>query len=478
MLIVPVGREQGSLQRQAWITWSLAGLNVVFFLLFCTGPTDRERSELIRSWRSTITYLRERPYLRLPVHTAPLMPKDLRDRAPRPDPSVPDWKRWKEQNEVDAMAAGLVRLYAEVDDVRMAYVPAVGSWWTLFTSMFLHGGLMHLIGNLLFLLAVAPFVEDAFGRPLFLVLYVSAGVVATLAFGAMYPDLVVPLVGASGAIAGVMGAYLVRFALSRLEFLFIPILFLPMWNFRFAAPALVVLPLWFLEQIVSIPMEGGSGVAVTAHVAGFVYGLAFAVLLRLSRVEKKIVQPSIAKQTSWKADPRLDRALAAFAMNDAATTRRELAPVLAEQPSNPDALRLGLDLALFQDETATIDGYGARLLSAYAEHRDADSARRLILELEPLAADRRMPQFLSRAASFAERTGDRPLAISLYERLCDAEAATANVIPSLVKLATLRRSKGDVGGAKEALGRALDHPQCSPEWRRKIDHTMSMIASG
>ncbi|HUP49599.1 MAG TPA: rhomboid family intramembrane serine protease [Thermoanaerobaculia bacterium] len=477
MLILPIGREKGILQRHAWVTYSLVALNIVFFLLFCTGSTDQERGELVRGWRSMISYLRDRPYLRPPVAAAHLLPSGLRDRTPRPDPSVAEWKVSREQTTLDEMAADVRRRHYEVADVRLAYVPAVGAPHTVLTSMFLHAGLLHLIGNMIFLLAVAPFVEDVYGRPLFIVLYLTGGIGATLAFAARYPNLVAPLLGASGAVAAVMGAYLVRFALSRLDFLLIPIIFLPTWHFRFSAPALVVLPIWFLEQLVSIPMEGGSGVAVTAHVAGFGYGFLFALLMKVTKVESRLVQPVIEKKTTWRADPRLDRALAAFGGNDVETARREVTALLSERPSDTGALRLALDIARSRDEHAAVDQLGARLLSAHAAAGETVAVRDLIDELPPSAAAQPLPQFLARAAAFAERTGDRPLAISLYERLCEADA-TVNAIPSLVKLANLRRSKGDIGGAREALVRALDHPACSPEWRRKIDNTLSIITAG
>ena len=447
MLIVPIGRE-GSAAGRAWITYTIIALNVLFFVLFCTGSTDQERGALIRTWRATVTYLQERPYLRVPTYIADLMPRDLRERVPRTGPGLEEWQVAKEQATLREMADELKKLYSDVDDVRMAYIPAIGNPGTILTSMFLHAGLLHLIGNMFFLFAVAPFVEGAYGKVLFAVLYVSGGVVATLAFAARSPNTFVPLVGASGAIAAVMGAYLVRFVRSRLEFLFIPLFFLPMWHFRFSVPALVALPIWFLEQIVSIPTEGGSGVAVTAHVAGFAYGLAFAFVLGAFGLLKK----AVPRKAPAKAPPVVQKAA-------------------------PDtvALRRALDVALFQEKPLDIDAAGARLLSAYSAGGNTASARQLILELEPLAERQRLTQFLPAAAAFAERTGDRPLAISLYRRFCETEGAATNVVPSLVKLGGLLWARGDKHGAREALLRARQRPDCSEEWRRKIESTLAVF---
>lgn len=453
MLVVPLGRE-GGFDRRAWVTYTLVALNVLCFVLFSIGTSDRERGELLRSWRATASYLEDRPYLRVPHYIAPLMPAHLRERVPKPDPAVEEWQVAKEQMAVHEMATELRKLHIAGGDIGLAYIPAIGAPHTIVTSMFLHGGLMHLAGNMLFLLAVAPFVEDAYGKVLFIVLYLSGGIVATLAFAARSPNLFVPLVGASGAIAAVMGAYLVRFALSRLRFLFIPILILPMWNFRFSAPALVVLPIWFLEQIVSIPTEGGSGVAVTAHVAGFAYGLAVAALLKVT---------GLVKRLSSQPAPAAPARNIATANVPAADT---------------EALRRELDVALFREDPPQIDAAGARLLSAYVAARHSVPARALVLELEPLTERQLLPQFLPLAAAFAERSGDRPLAILLYRRLCDSDAPSTNVVPSLVKLANLLRSKGDLAGAKETLSRALRRPDCSDEWRRKIESTLAVFNEG
>jgi len=249
-----------------------------------------------------------------------------------------------------------------------------------------------------------------------------------------------------------MGAYLVRFVRSRLEFLFIPLFFLPMWHFRFSVPALVALPIWFLEQIVSIPTEGGSGVAVTAHVAGFAYGLAVAFVLAAFGLLKKAVPHKAT------ASPR-------------ATTKT---PVIQQAP-DAGALRRALDVAMFQEKPLDIDAAGARLLSAYSAGGNPGSARQLILELEPLAERQRLTQFLPAAAAFAERTGDRPLAISLYRRFCETEGAAANIVPSLVKLGGLLWARGDKHGAREALLRARQRPDCSEEWRRKIESTLAVF---
>ena len=171
-------------------------------------------------------------------------------------------------------------------------VPAAFSWVTVFTSMFLHGGILHVAGNMLYLWIFGDNVEDRMGHGRFLVFYLLCGVAAALAQTITAPDSVVPMVGASGAIAGVMGAYFVLYPKSRIVTL-IPLFFF----FQvIEVPAILFLGIWFLMQFVNgvgsiVTTAGGGpagGVAFWAHVAGFVAGLSGVVVFR--RPERQRVE--------------------------------------------------------------------------------------------------------------------------------------------------------------------------------------------
>ncbi len=143
-------------------------------------------------------------------------------------------------------------------------------WGTILTSMFLHAGWMHILGNMLFLWIFGDNLEDEMGHAGFLAFYLLSGLAAALAQVAMDPASPVPMVGASGAIAGVMGGYLLLFPKARVDVLFIFIIF-----FRiFAIPAWIVLGVWFGLQVfsgLSMPGDMG-GVAYWAHAGGFAGG--------------------------------------------------------------------------------------------------------------------------------------------------------------------------------------------------------------
>jgi membrane associated rhomboid family serine protease len=152
--------------------------------------------------------------------------------------------------------------------------PDQAPWWlTIFTSMFMHGSLLHLGGNMLFLWIFGNNIEDSMGRVRFVLFYLLGGVVALMAQVVMEVDSTVPTIGASGAIAAVLGGYAVLYPRARVvTVVFIIIIFTVI-----ELPALLVLGLWFLMQLLpafSDPVSGTSGgIAYFAHLGGFVFGL-------------------------------------------------------------------------------------------------------------------------------------------------------------------------------------------------------------
>jgi membrane associated rhomboid family serine protease len=149
---------------------------------------------------------------------------------------------------------------------------------TIFPAMFMHGGWLHLFGNMLYLWIFGDNVEDQFGHLKFLIFYLLAGIAATFSQYAVSPESGVPNVGASGAIAGVLGAYILMFPRSRVNVL--------LGRQVVAMPALVVLGFWIVLQFVSgvgsiaATDESSRGVAYMAHIGGFASGVAMTYLFR------------------------------------------------------------------------------------------------------------------------------------------------------------------------------------------------------
>jgi membrane associated rhomboid family serine protease len=161
----------------------------------------------------------------------------------------------------DALSATEITRGTCREVAELAVFPDKNVWLAGLVSMFLHAGIFHLLSNMWFLWIFGNNVEEAYGTVPFLALYVAAGIAATTAFVLANPDSTIPLVGASGAIAGVLGAYLVLFPTHRVLtwflFLFVPV------------PAVIFLGIWLLSQF-GLPSEG---VAWEAHVGGFVAGM-------------------------------------------------------------------------------------------------------------------------------------------------------------------------------------------------------------
>jgi len=153
---------------------------------------------------------------------------------------------------------------------------------TVFTSMFLHGGWLHLIGNMLYLWIFADNIEDAMGHVRFVVFYLLCGIAAALAQALPAPGSEIPMIGASGAISGVLGAYLLMHPRAHVMVL-IPLGFFSQVT---RLPAMLVLGLWFVLQLVSeLGAPEDAGVAFRAHIGGFVAGMALIPLFKHRQVK-------------------------------------------------------------------------------------------------------------------------------------------------------------------------------------------------
>jgi membrane associated rhomboid family serine protease len=162
-------------------------------------------------------------------------------------------------------------------------------WITIFTSMFLHGSWMHIIGNMLYLGIFGDNVEDRMGHGRFLIFYLLCGVAATMAqlFTTSSANLSVPNLGASGAIAGVLASYLVMFPRQRVRVL------MGFWVIPMSA--FLVIGIWFVLQILYVMGNASDGVAYMAHVGGFIAGLVLTIFFR-----KRNAPPQLPYNSTWQ----------------------------------------------------------------------------------------------------------------------------------------------------------------------------------
>lgn len=165
----------------------------------------------------------------------------------------------------------------------------IGGFYPFFTSMFLHGSLTHLISNMWSLWLFGDNIEDRLGHFKFVLFYLLCGFLAMLSHFIFYPNSNIPAIGASGAIAGVMGAYFILFPYSRITTL-VPVLFFPLF---IKVPALIYLAIWFLLQLYngaigSLVGGRGSGIAWWAHIGGFLSGVLLLKLLYTRRYRRPV----------------------------------------------------------------------------------------------------------------------------------------------------------------------------------------------
>ena len=181
--------------------------------------------------------------------------------------------------------------------VELARPPSVpgdqpSSWLTIFTAMFMHGGFLHIIGNMLFLWIFGNNVEDSMGPLKFLAFYLLSGIAALALQVAFNTDSTVPTIGASGAIAGVLGGYILLYPRARV----LTLIFLIFFVTFIEVPAVLVLGLWFLQQIyfgvADLSDPTGGGVAYFAHIGGFAFGLIF-IRAFATRLRKPPDQPML-----------------------------------------------------------------------------------------------------------------------------------------------------------------------------------------
>jgi membrane associated rhomboid family serine protease len=244
--LIPI-HDDNPTRRPAVVNLTLIAINVVVFFLTPISPLD-----LGGDANTPVAFCRQLAFFRewaaIPVELLENDPLDVTAGPPAGDrcqPVPPDYQK----------------------------VPAL----SVLSAMFLHGGLLHLGGNMLFLFVFGNNVEDRLGRLRYLIFYLAAGYLATYGFALSDPSSTDTLVGASGAIAGVLGAYLVLYPRARVTSLVPFLFFLPVW-----LPAWIVLGSWFVLQWLyfrGAATAEGAGVAYLAHVVGFAAGVVLVILL-------------------------------------------------------------------------------------------------------------------------------------------------------------------------------------------------------
>ncbi len=305
-MIIPIGHESDKVRRLPWISFFLMASCLVIFVL-TSVDINKKSEELESTAKELVNYYIKHPYLNLDPETKKLlfgekenedvekMLASYRRRESRKIHLFQD----EEQQKLDQLSQKLKNTMDDVPYRKYGFIPAEKSYIGLVTYMFIHGGWMHLIGNLLLLYLTGPFIEDVWGRPIFAVFYIIAGIFSGFMFSLYYPNFIGPLIGASGAIAGLMGVFLIKYWRTKIKFFF----FFFIIHGTFKAPAWVMLPIWLALEIfsvnaISVNAEGG-GVAHWAHIWGFIFGVVVASGMKRFKIEEKYIHPKIESQVHF-----------------------------------------------------------------------------------------------------------------------------------------------------------------------------------
>jgi membrane associated rhomboid family serine protease len=304
---------------------------------------------------------------------------------------------------------------------------------TMLTYMFLHGGFWHLVGNMLLLYFVGVKLEDTWGHVVVLGLYLLGGVIAAVFYGNLggspAPELLqllgiqrIPMVGASGAVAALMGAFLLRLYNVQLTYGFFLLPLRPVFTFR--SSALVAFPIWLAIQVVAY-LTGSSGqVATIAHIGGFAFGVVVAALIRLTPLDRALIHADQAQDDRERAKGASASSRAMKLLNDGkyAEARQLLQTHLQKSAEDTEAWETYWDLMRVtqQDPTFAI----VQTARAYAQTGDRGHAKRLLTQnkVEPT-----LREALQLARAFDDADGDAMLLEALKRHPADPMAPKASI---------------------------------------------------
>jgi membrane associated rhomboid family serine protease len=393
-MLIPIRHENMSARRWPIITLGLIAINVVVFLLtFQTIDQQVQSAPDTGEVKSRILMLAAvHPELKVPPDVEEMI-ADCKARTPKL------WDRYQNQS-VDLMDAwysrmtlmhdadalqeemdSLIKEYSELNAnapqtllAKYAFVPAHPTPQSYITANFLHGGWLHLIGNMWFLWLAGFVLEDAWGRVLYPIFYLLAGAAALQFHAWTNPGSLVPTLGASGAVAALMGAFLVRFPKMQIKMLV-------WWRIirfdTFEAQAYWLLPLWLLMEIFYGTLFGSiSGVAHWAHVGGFIFGALAALAISATGLEHKASKSIEAKidKDVLKNDPAIDQAGDLLEKGQFDEAVAILKNYLATKPDSLDACVLLQQVYWRKSDLPAYRETSARLCALHLKAREPELA--------------------------------------------------------------------------------------------------------
>lgn len=330
-MLFPI-RSETMVRRFPLVTVSLIALN--FIVLFITYPIMLRDDKKINNAAEELQEFECKMYIKhldedkaVNFRAYALNREKMREKIKNREFGLTDeeWEEWntKHQKLQDALESNIIK--------KLGFTPSEFNFLKLITSIFMHAGFGHLIGNMWFLWLVGCNIEDEWGRPIFLAFYIISGIVAALIFSIIAAPSG-SLIGASGAIAGVMGAFAVLHHKSKIYFLFIWLL--PPIFLTFPIYAGICLSFWFLNEIFqAFVFSEFSNVAFWAHVGGFGFGAIVVLVIKYYNLDERYLNPLVDNTLEY-VDTSFAKAIEARSMGDIDTALVLLQENFEEDPSN------------------------------------------------------------------------------------------------------------------------------------------------
>jgi membrane associated rhomboid family serine protease len=472
-ILLPYQHDRMSVKRLPWVSIAILALNLLAFVLTRSAATEaRERAE--NALDAVYAYWAANPFVKTTAAFDERYPKpisNLRKLAgstlePPESDVLAGQQREFERLMTETIAAADSGPYA-----RWGFVPSHPTIASLFTSQFLHVGWLHLLGNILFLYLSAPFIENIWGRAVFPLFYLAGGAAAAWTQALRFPESTVPLVGASGAIAAVMGAFLVCHWSTRIRFFWAWMIISVRWG-TFPAPAWLMLPIWLASQFVSASAAGaGPGVAYWAHIGGFVFGAAAAATIKFSGLEARYLRPAIAEAVSVYGDARIDRGFELLEAQRAPEAMAEFTAVLKTHPASAEAHDGAFQSALLTNDTAGAARHATAMLEGYLKQQDKTAlALQRYEEVSQALPDQILPaRLLYAVAAHQERTKNTDAALETCRRLAGQHPEDLFALKGLLLGAKVAAANGRRETTRELLAAARTHKLATGEWTEQIE---------
>jgi membrane associated rhomboid family serine protease len=393
---IPIGNAHGSVRRVPWVTFGIIGACVLIY--YGTLPSEAgTMKDIVKSGTELITFVQQNEGLtadegvRNKLVEAGIMQKaeaDAIKKQLKNDTELAgEYETWLATPEakllLEELNQKLTAFKTAVEatiSYKFGFAPN-GHWkiYQLFTCAFLHAGWLHLFGNLICFFSIAFVLEDLWGRGVFLGFYLLGAAAACIPF--IISPIQGPLIGASGAISATMGAFLIRLPKTKIKLLFWlkpfrsllrgkkPVVFVPSWIYLIS---------YFIANLIQWYFDSRSGgrsqVAFSAHIAGFVFGAGFALVMKAGKIEETHINPKLEAKVSFEAPVAVTQGLEMMDKGQTDMAERKLRSFMMQHPDNLETI-----LALIQvyQKTSNYDQLNAmygRLLRFHLNKNDREAA--------------------------------------------------------------------------------------------------------